>query len=328
MRANLRYRTYIKPNILHIFHNGFFFYLHVSCIFSARNNRGIARAPPGRLGATPWAAPERKEDNKSFENNAGSGSRARPALGINICYGNEESSRCSQSLAPRISSSSRRHSLGVSRPILVLALRGLCYLSMDRPSQFSPSQARRRPPSRLCAVSPRKPSSRHPQPPPLPTARRLHYGLSPWPRRSYPASTDRRTSTLLPQNCLTFRGRTFVFAPRNRPLPAPTLAKICRTMPRRRRSQPAIRNSNPCRPHAFGRCNPAAEPNPIRHIRRCRSRDAGRRALSAAEPDPTRYTRRGCPFLSQRSRRINLGIARALPGRLGATPWAAPERER
>ena len=27
-----------------------------------------------------------KEDNKSLENNAGSGSRARPALGINICY--------------------------------------------------------------------------------------------------------------------------------------------------------------------------------------------------------------------------------------------------
>ena len=40
--------------------------------------------------------------------------------------------------ALRISSSSRRHSLGVSRPILVLALRGLCYLSMDCTSQFSP----------------------------------------------------------------------------------------------------------------------------------------------------------------------------------------------
>ena len=34
---------------------------------NVRNNRGIARAPPGRLGATPWAAPERKEDNKSFD---------------------------------------------------------------------------------------------------------------------------------------------------------------------------------------------------------------------------------------------------------------------
>ena len=52
-----------------------------------RNNLGIARAPPGRLGATPWAAPEGQENNKSLENNAGSGSRARPALGINICYG-------------------------------------------------------------------------------------------------------------------------------------------------------------------------------------------------------------------------------------------------
>ena len=30
--------------------------------------------------------PRGKEDNKSLENNAGSGSRARPALGINICY--------------------------------------------------------------------------------------------------------------------------------------------------------------------------------------------------------------------------------------------------
>ena len=84
----------------------------VTCQSQAtRNNLGIARAPPGRLRATPWAVPEGKEDNKSLENNAGSGSRARPALGINIGYGNEESSRCSQSLAPCISSSSRRHSL-------------------------------------------------------------------------------------------------------------------------------------------------------------------------------------------------------------------------
>ena len=52
-----------------------------------RNNRGIARAPPDSerpLGPRPRG----KEDNKSLENNAGSGSRARlgPALGINICY--------------------------------------------------------------------------------------------------------------------------------------------------------------------------------------------------------------------------------------------------
>ena len=36
--------------------------------------------------------PRGKEDNKSLENNAGSGSRARPALGINICYGSSLSS--------------------------------------------------------------------------------------------------------------------------------------------------------------------------------------------------------------------------------------------
>ena len=50
-------------------------------IATCRNSLDIARAPPGRLGATPWAAPEgpgRHEDNKSLENNAGSGSRSRP----------------------------------------------------------------------------------------------------------------------------------------------------------------------------------------------------------------------------------------------------------
>ena len=37
--------------------------------------------------------PREKEDNKSLENNAGSGSRARPALGINICYESEHGRR-------------------------------------------------------------------------------------------------------------------------------------------------------------------------------------------------------------------------------------------
>ena len=47
-----------------------------------RNNLGImiARAPPGRLGATPGLGPRPrgKEDNKSLENKVGSGYRARP----------------------------------------------------------------------------------------------------------------------------------------------------------------------------------------------------------------------------------------------------------
>ena len=57
---------------------------------------------PGRLGATPGRAPVSRT-MLWFPSVTG--------VGINICYGNEESSKCSQSLAPRISSSSRRHSL-------------------------------------------------------------------------------------------------------------------------------------------------------------------------------------------------------------------------
>ena len=60
----------------------------------------------------------------------------------------------------------------------------------------------------------------------------------------------------------------------------------------------------------------AAEPDPIRYIRRrcpCRSRAAGRRALSAAEPELTWYIRRCCPCRSRDAGRRALHIAKARP---------------
>ena len=126
---------------------------------------------------------------------------------------------------------------------------------MDRPSQFWPSQARRRPTSSVPSVLANPPLDTRniplsqlladcimalapglvvPTPPP-PTDAHLPYF------RKIASLSEAELSFLLPGT-------------------DPSRLQQFRYMPRRRRSQPTIRNSNPCRLHASGRCTPAAEP--------------------------------------------------------------------
>ena len=190
---------------------------------------------------------------------------------------------------------------------------------MDSPSQFSPSQALRRPSSRQLRPALRRQSSplSTPATSSSPNCSLIALWPDPLPRRSHPAITDRRLSSLLQQNRLTFRGRTFAFAPTasQKQIPPPRLQKFAAAIC----LEAAIRDSNPYRQHDFGRCILAAEPNPIRYLRRCRPcpslprlgpRDVGRRALSAAEPNranPIRCIRRRCPCRSRDAGRRAFG---------------------
>ena len=105
--------------------------------------------------------------------------------------------------------------------------------------------------------------------------------------RSRPAP-GLRGSARLCRRCQPWQPDCRALQPTTVSLPGKRFPRLCRCPSRSR--------------DAGRRALSAAEPDPIRHIRRrcpCSSRDAGRRVLSAAEPDAIRYIRRRCPCRSR-----------------------------